>query len=142
MRRYEEILYGIKESMIAIMAQRSRGTMRVKAHIAPRRQSIHFPSLCSTPSAIPPPKLSLFFHARKLDINTNPRETFELVFEADLLLAHPLVHLQQRVGALGLEEDGDGVELRHVQPLDGVRRDVQDTVLHLGRGEGFGRWRG
>ena len=53
-----------------------------------------------------------------------------------LLLAHPLVHLQEGVGALGLEEDGYGVELRHVQPLDRVGRDVQDTVLHLGGGEG------
>ena len=32
-----------------------------------------------------------------------------------------------------LEEDGDGVELGHVQSLDGVSRHVQDTVFALGR---------
>ena len=34
---------------------------------------------------------------------------------------------------VNLEEDGDGVELGHVQSLDGVSRHVQDTVFALGR---------
>ena len=37
-----------------------------------------------------------------------------------LLLRHPLVPLQDGVDALGPDEDGDGVEPGHVQPLDGV----------------------
>lgn len=48
-----------------------------------------------------------------------------------LVLAHPLVHLQDGLDGLGLEEDGHGVEPGHVEALDGVGRDVEDAVLAL-----------
>ena len=48
-----------------------------------------------------------------------------------LLLRKTLVHLQHRLQALGLQEDGDRVQLCHVETFYGVRAHVQYAMFSL-----------
>ena len=40
-------------------------------------------------------------------------------------------HSHDRLGVLGLDKDGDGIQACHLEALDGIPTDVQDAVLAL-----------